>query len=201
MDNDHRLHCITSRATVQSILDTAPAAVLHLWEPGIGTSLDEALQVLALEYPGTRFARASAASAAPLLRRLRRPRGAWVAAARSGRVVGLVAAEDGSEGGVDNVAVGGVGGGGGARGGAGDESSDFSDDETEGPNGAGPCWVRDHCLQTKSVQPPAGPAGDVRACCVGALLQQVNVGQQSVHSAAKFVFTSVRGAAVRPARN
>ena len=98
--------------------------MLHLWEPGLGAATDEALQLLALEHRGTRFARAPAAACAPLLRALRRPVGAWLVAARGGAVVGIAAAEEGADGG---AAAGGA---------AADESSDFSDAETE------VAWVR-----------------------------------------------------------
>jgi hypothetical protein len=77
---------------VQALLDKSPAAVLHLWEPGCCAQLDQALQLLAMEFRGTRIARAPARSCTPLLRRLQRPQGAWVVAARGGTVAGIAAA-------------------------------------------------------------------------------------------------------------
>jgi hypothetical protein len=98
--------------------------VLHVWEPGLASSLDEALQLLALEFPGTRFARAPARACSHLLRRLRRPAGAWLVAARGGKVVGIVAADGEAAEPSGESRRGEVGAQGG---GVGDESSDFSE--------------------------------------------------------------------------
>ena len=119
---------------LQELLQSAPACVVHLSEPGVAQELDEALAQLAFEYQGTRFLRTRAAAAPQLLRCAGLNPGAWLVAARHGRVMAAVPVAHAGAQLHHSAAGGGVSS---LRRRAamvqpGDESSDFSDDEGDG---------------------------------------------------------------------